>query len=944
MAQDEQTKVIGHLRIGIPLYNVYLNEADEWSRRLMTELSEWALELHHPLADSTLGLAHSLGGASATVGFDALAEVARTLERALDHVQLQGQGTAPQAQVFNRAAEDIRRLLHQFAAGFLKTADPQLLRELKDILATEFSAPALSEQDDFDEQSAIATEMAPLTVLPALPVSPVRAPHSNSLDALDADLFPIFQEEAADLMPALGVALRQWVARPDNQGARAEALRVLHTLKGSARLAGAMRLGEMAHGMESDIEKLGSEALQSPQLEPLLAQLDTLQSTLDALDLAPQVHIVPEPAAQPAVATAEKQAQEQAEVPVPVSVPLEQVTRATPRSGGQSVRVRSQLLDRLLNQTGEVMISRSRMDGHVAQMRGSLADLTVNLESLRRQLRDVELQAETQMQSRLAQSKDEAEGFDPLEFDRFTRVQELTRMMAESVNDVATVQRSLQRSIEGAEDDLVAQGRQARELQRDLLRTRMVEFESIAERLYGVVRQAAKAEAKQVRLDIMGSTIEIDRGVLDRMTPAFEHLLRNAVAHGIERAALRVAAGKPEQGSITITVQQESNDVAVSFADDGAGLQLDKIRAQAIANKLIAPDAALSEADAAQLLFAPGFSTAAEVTELAGRGIGMDVVLTELHALGGRVETSSVAGQGTRFRLILPLTTAVTQVVMLRMGALEIGVPSKLMETVLRVPLAAVQAAYASGSYALDGQDIPFFWGGALLQGAGASQEAPGRNLPVVVLRSAGQRLALHVDEVLGNREVVVKNLGPQLARLPGLAGMSVLASGAVVLIYNPVALATVYGADARSRMAASAVKPSESAPVALDSEQAPLVLVVDDSITVRRVTQRLLQREGFRVAVAHDGLHALEMLAQEKPAVVLTDIEMPRMDGFDLVRAVRADDKLRDLPVIVISSRIAQKHREHAMELGVDHYLGKPYSEVELLALIRSYGAKAQQ
>jgi chemosensory pili system protein ChpA (sensor histidine kinase/response regulator) len=702
--------------------------------------------------------------------------------------------------------------------------------------------------------------------------------------------------------------------------------------------------------MESSIEMLGSEALQSVQLEPLLARLDALQANLDALDLAPREDIsqAPKPAAEPTPKAAAAAALPAAAVPVPVveHVTLERVTRAAPRSmAGQTVRVRALLLDRLVNQAGEVMISRSRLDARVNQMRSGLGELSGNLDRLRQQLRDVEVQAESQMQSRMANTKDDGQAFDPLEFDRFTRVQELTRMMAESVNDVATVQRNLQRTLQGAEDDLIAQGRQARELQRDLLRTRMVEFESISERLYGVVRQSAKECARPVKLAIVGGSIEMDRGVLDRMTPAFEHILRNAVAHGIEDAQERVDAGKPPVGSITITVHQESNDVSVSFGDDGGGLHLDKIRAKAIAGKLIAPDAELSDEAAAKLLFAPGFSTASEVTELSGRGIGMDVVLSELNALGGKVETQTAVGEGTTFRLVLPLTTAVTQVVMLRVGELNIGVPSNLMETVLRAPLQSVQQAYARGVYDLAGQDIPFFWGGALLQVSGNSNEAPTRNLPVAVLRSAGQRLALHVDEVLGNREVVVKNLGPQLARLPGLAGMSVLASGAVVLIYNPVALATVYGDAARAMTqaseAAQATGVTPAARAAAANTLAPLVLVVDDSITVRRVTQRLLKREGFRVALANDGLHALEVLAQEKPDVVLSDIEMPRMDGFDLLRNIRNDANLRDLPVIMITSRIAEKHREHAMELGVDHYLGKPYSEEELLALIRSYCAE---
>ncbi len=640
-------------------------------------------------------------------------------------------------------------------------------------------------------------------------------------------------------------------------------------------------------------------------------------------------------------------------MPAPAVRPT--ATAAQRASSGQTVRVRSNLLDRLVNQAGEVMITRSRLDQRLGQLNGSLSELTANLDRLRTHLRDVELQAESQMQSRLAQAKDTAQGFDPLEFDRFTRVQELTRMMAESVNDVATVQRNLQQTISGTEDDLIAQGRQTRELQRDLLRTRMMEFEGISERLYGVVRQASKEAGKQVKLDITGGTMEIDRGVLDRMAPAFEHMLRNSVAHGIEAPQQREAAGKPAAGTITISLHQEGNDVSVTFTDDGAGLNLPRIREKAVANGLVAPGQPLSDADAANMIFMPGFSTASSVTELAGRGIGMDVVRSEVQALGGRIETATTAGAGTSFKLVLPLTTAVTQVIMLRMGELSVGVPANLVEIVRRLSRTELDLAYQQGQIDYGGELVPFFWSGALLQASARSYEQAGKTQPVVVLRSAGQRVAIHVDEVLGNQEVVVKNLGPQLSRLPGLAGMSVLASGAVVLIYNPVALATVYGEKAyelqqgSGAVATSAVAVPQARKVEAEQAQAPsgggelpLVLVVDDSITVRRVTQRLLRREGYRVALAADGLQALEQLAQERPAVVLSDIEMPRMDGFDLARNIRVDAKLKDLPIIMITSRIAEKHREHAQQLGVNHYLGKPYSEDELLALVKHYCTQA--
>jgi chemosensory pili system protein ChpA (sensor histidine kinase/response regulator) len=506
--------------------------------------------------------------------------------------------------------------------------------------------------------------------------------------------------------------------------------------------------------------------------------------------------------------------------------------------------------------------------------------------------------------------------------------------------------------VESTEDDLIAQARQTRELQRDLLRTRMVEFEGISDRLYRVVRLASKEAGKQVKLDITGGSIEMDRGVLDRMTPAFEHLLRNCVAHGIEEPQARTAAGKDATGAIHIGLNQEGNDVSVEFRDDGAGLNVPRIREKALQQGLIAPGQQLSDQEAAQLIFMSGFSTAAQLTELAGRGVGMDVVRAEVNALGGRIETATAAGQGTSFKLVLPLTTAVTQVVMVRAGNLAFGVPANIVEVVRRAPSQEVEQAYQGGFYEFSGEQLPFYWCGALLQSSRRSTEPQGKTLPVMVFRSAAQRVAVHVDEVLGNQEVVVKNLGPQLARLPGLAGMTMLASGAVVLIYNPVALSAVYGEQAR-QLSAGEKQPqaaqalqvhgqAPNVPVESAAPRIPLVLVVDDSITVRRVTQRLLQREGYRVSMAADGLQALERLAEEKPTVVLSDIEMPRMDGFDLARNIRADARIADLPIIMITSRIAEKHREHAKELGVDHYLGKPFSEEELLGLVKHYSSAA--
>jgi chemosensory pili system protein ChpA (sensor histidine kinase/response regulator) len=1017
---DEQVKVIGPLRIGIPLFNIYLNEADELSRRLCTELAEWGLEHHHrAVPDSSIALAHSLAGSSATVGYADLSTLARALEHALMRSRAAGPGRPGEAELFNEVADEIRRLLHQFAAGFLPPAAEGFAARLADHerLPVEGSgvpepppvaaaadlpldieagpaaeaeppvdlvldaAPAkpepLAEAEPADRReptptlgepalAALAASLAPLAEVPA---DGARAPMAradafddeddiDAVDAIDADLFPIFEEEALELLPQLQARLRDWSLSPADLDAAAACMRSLHTFKGGARLAGAMRLGEMAHRLETAIEhRMARGALDAADVEPLLGRVDTMLSAFEALARQPAASAAgpaaPAVPAQSGATAARAEPVPAAEPPAQARVPVgadgvaidwsrfatatvtpaEDKASVTHAAGAGAVRVRASLLDRLVNQAGEVSITRARIDADVRQMQASLTDLTDSLDRMRRQLRDIELQADTQISSRLEAAKASSMAFDPLEMDRYTRFQELTRFLAESVNDVATLQRSLQRTLQSTEDELAAQARLTRELQDDLLRTRMVEFESAADRLYRTVRQAGKDSGKPVRLDIVGGAIELDRGVLERLIGPFEHLLRNSVAHGIEAAERRAAAGKDRTGTITINVTHEGNEVGVDVRDDGAGLDLARIRERAVARGLIAADAVLGDAELANLIFRPGFSTAEAVTELSGRGVGLDVVLAEVNAMGGRIETASTPGQGSSFRLLVPLTTAVTQVVMLRCGEVTVAVPSTLVEVVKRVPAGEIDACYASGSFAFGEQRLPFYWLAALLQ-SGSRGVAGGRTQPVVVVRSAAQRVALHVDEVLGNQEVVVKNLGPQLSRLPGLAGITLLPSGAVSLIYNPVALVALYGDAARQRMRTAS--PADPAPQATaPAPLAPLVLVVDDSLTVRKVTQRLLLREGYRVTLAKDGMDALERLAEERPVVMLSDIEMPRMDGFDLLRNVRADPRLAGLPVIMITSRIAQKHRDHAADLGADHYLGKPFAEEELLSLV---------
>ena len=788
-------------------------------------------------------------------------------------------------------------------------------------------------------------------------------------DEIDADLLPVFLEEGRDGFPQLGSSLRKWQNAPSNFSAPQAMLRLLHTLKGSARMAGAMNLGQNLHDLETRVEnlmRLGTPSAlaledllvrydQALQLFEQLQNPDALKTSVVTTMLAES-----EPAtlqnegatAQPVVLLPLMPLREDAHVHIPFATPT--VAQHVP-APGQMMRVRADILDRLVNQAGEVSIARSKIETEVGTLRQSLSELTENVVRLRDQLREIEMQAETQITSRMAQSGDRE--FDPLEFDRFTRLQELTRMMAESVSDVTSVHQTLSRTVDSASDDLVLQARLTRELQQDLMRVRMVQFASISERLFRVTRQAAKEVDKRVNLDIRGSAVEIDRGVLEKMTGPFEHLLRNAVVHGIEAREVRRAAGKNETGELLIEVRQEGNEVVIRFSDDGQGLNVGCIRDKAKRIGLLANDEDRADEEVADLIFHPGFSTADEVTELAGRGIGMDVVRSEAAALGGRVSTWSEPGKGAHFTIHLPLTLAVTQVLLLSSGGQTYAVPSVLVEQVQQLKTNALATAYNDGSIMWQGQRVALHYLPGLLGDRTASPVTQHYS-PVMILKSGNDRVAIHVDEVIGNREAVVKNIGPQLARMAGIAGATVLGSGDIVLILNPVPLAlraaqesqralrAADGAEVPKMMGAVAEIPAQQA-FAPQSEpvqglrKQDIVMVVDDSLTVRRVTQRLLAREGYQVVLAKDGVDALEQLQLITPDVMLVDIEMPRMDGFDLTRNVRDDERTRNIPIIMITSRTAAKHRNYAMELGVNAYLGKPYQEEELLTLIAGYIGK---
>ena len=795
-------------------------------------------------------------------------------------------------------------------------------------------------------------------------------------DDIDIDLLPIFLEEAKEIVPLVGNGMRAWRARPVDHTPVIELARHFHTLKGSARMAGLMRLGELAHVIESKMILMDAEATPSVvKFDDIDECFDRLTGALTQLEAGERQGMLIDI---PVVDIFEHKKDKPTTIAVMAAAAQAVRDEAAPdgRERQSLLRVNADIIDRFVNEAGELSIARSRIDQEMLTFKQSLVELTENISRMKTQLRELEIQSESQIQSRIKEAEEHGAAFDPLEFDRFSRTQELTRFMAESLNDVVTLQLSLQKNLDETEAALLQQARLNRDLQQGLMGVRLVPLGNLQDRFYRLVRQTAKELEKKANLEFRGVRVEIDRSVLEKITPPFEHLLRNAVAHGLELPADRAKKGKSEIGEITIDAQQVGNEVVLTLSDDGEGLNFARIREKAIEQGLLKPETEVSEAQLTQYIFMAGFSTAKEITQVSGRGVGMDVVRNEIISLGGRIDIASSAGRGTTFTIALPLTLAVTQAVMVVVGDVQYAIPSVMIEQVQEYKGKRYEPLLALHEIDWNGNKYPLRSMAALL--GGKPTVSAQRKALVVLAKSGQQRAAVQVDQIIGNREIVVKTIGPQLARLIGVAGATVTGSGKIILIINPVQLhfretATVSVETAKAEgvnstadkqitrtgetkaesilpteeakgpslaEAIAAAAPIGDAPVTtpLLMRTVPLVMVVDDSLTVRKITSRMLIREGFEVTTAKDGVDGLQQLQDIEPDIILLDIEMPRMDGFEFARNVRADAKTKGIPIIMITSRTADKHRNRAIELGVNEYMGKPYQEEQLLVMIRNY------
>lgn len=818
----------------------------------------------------------------------------------------------------------------------------------------------------------------------------MQAEH-NEFDDIDPDILDIFLEESRDLMDACDQQLAALRDNPAGTECIVALQRSLHTLKGGARMAGITPIGNLSHGIETFLEVAARRRLvvEENALDTLGQSLDLLRDMVDraahrSMAETPYALIqtferlagaqvsyqgTPAPAdALPGISDpiSTSDRQESATDPddgleddtpseeegIPnhdstqgaatgagrtpgvlegaggilggdkktkedKSLANERETRKPTRTVAtpEQVRIRAELLDLLVNRADEMAVQRTHLEQQLTMLRTTIQELGRTHARMRDQLRRLDQETEAQIVSRYQREREKGDhAFDPLELDQFSSLQQLSRALTESSDDISGLNDSLDTIARQYDQHLQQQARAGSELHDGLLQTRMLPFDKMAPRLSRIVRLAATEVGKRVRLDLEAASGELDRNVLERIIAPLEHMLRNSIVHGIETPEARRAAGKPEEGTIRIALHNEGPEIVISVSDDGGGLNREAIRKRAEQQGLIQPGDALSDRALDDMIFAAGFSTASKVDQLAGRGVGMDVVRNEVRQLGGNIETHSIPGQGVIFSMRLPQKVAVVQAVFVRSGELVLAVPTSSI-------IGIGQGRNAQKSvYQFGGTSYPIY---TLRSLAGlAPQEHGSEGDSLLLVRSGDLTAAVCVDQVLTTREVVVKAVGSQLATIPGIYGATIDEGGRAVVILDVAPLVRHH----LNHPPAINSKPN----TALSS--APLVMVVDDSITMRKITGRVLERHKFEVKTARDGVDALEQMENIKPDLMLLDIEMPRMDGYELAGRMHNDPRYRDIPIIMITSRTGNKHRQRALDLGVRQYLGKPYQENELL------------
>lgn len=932
--------------------------------------------------------AHTLKGTSASYGFPRFSEIAGKLAHVFQYALNANLG------------DDLHGPLTEFLSDGISLLEASLLEisdtgqeKVEDVAAFKeryrFAFPPEPPPLNLSMTQPVAYEPTTKIETGALEPTSLQTGLTGSyFDALPSDdqvpdeILEFFQPEAEEHLQVVSDCLLSLEGN-NNPEEINRLFRAIHTVKGSAAQVGLRRLGSIAHRVEDLIGRLRDGELEpSPGLVDLcLESVDVLRKTLrrewpgeaemragvDSLlgRIAEYAPLEPEETEQPAEA-------EEAKAEEPTRAPGEKTPAKTAKvptqkqaAATKSVRIALGRLDRMMNTVGELVISRTKMVGRVAELEKLIDTLSFSKERLQGKVNEFQEKyefnriraqiglpwANIQRQKLLASAAAGGAGFldefSELEMDRYDDFNILSRSMTEISADVNEVLTQLEGYISRVEVDIDEFTKLAHHLQDEITAARMVPIGTLYSLLSRAVRDAAKSSKKKVELDFSGSETELDNNIIQQISDPLVHLVRNSVAHGVESPEDRVAAGKPDQGRVMLRAYHRGNHIYIEVEDDGRGIDYPRVRQSAIECGLVSTETAdrLTERDLREMLFHPGFSTATVKTELAGRGVGLDVVRSNLNALNGEIEVQSEAGHGTKFTLKVPLTLIISPALFVRSGASHFALPLAVVEEIRR--LRADEIEDVGGKLLTKVRDVVTEVV-RLDSYLGLPPLEPVNGYFRMVVANAGNRqVGLVVEEVLGKDEIVIKNLGEYLRRVKLFPGTTIAPDGSLILLIDLNRMVATEPNERRSLQANANVSrvfaPGSTAVArgtipteAIDRiEQERVIVVADDSISVRKFVGRMLEKNGYRVKLAADGLEAAELVSQHGCHLVITDLEMPRMTGYELMAQLRQSPTTKRIPVLVVTSRAGAKHRDRALKEGASAFLTKPVQEDQLLSAV---------
>lgn len=865
-------------------------------------------------------------------------------------------------------------------------------------------SPLLSQMNYVEAPAPVVPASMPIvqSVKPLAPPPPKPQTASQPMVSDFADeATEIFRLEAEEHLQTISMYVATLEHAPTNlepiQGIR----RATHTLKGAAGMMGFRAIADLCHVSEDMLDGImeGNVAISSIVLSLILDTAEALDALITGKGSPAEneqvvqslreryVELLGEQTSLAQLSDEEIELDDEQEVgrasmaSVVDNAPqnLETSIPGMARTD-LSVRVSLSKLDELVNLFGELLVNRTILEERIQRLSRLVGDASVSSARLRDvgQRLESRFEAATLPSGRSVQTmpgegtptstlpeRNEKEEpahlaeFDELELDRYTEFHQLARGLSEGISDMTTLSTEMDAIIRDTESTFGRESRLSTTFQDRLMKARLVPISTMISRLYRTARAVALKQHKEFELVLEGQGTEVDRTVIEEIAGPLLHLMRNAVNHALEVPEMRLQRGKPAVGQIKLSAAYEGNQVVITVRDDGVGLDTERIRSEAINRGLIHPSQALDSNEIVELIFRQGFSTAEVLSEESGRGVGLDVVRDSVARLRGTLEVESMVGQGTAFTMKFPTSLAIQNAMMVIVADQQFAIPTVMVESIGRLDSFKHSNYAGRPSIVNQNQHYPL---SSLAQLLDLPVSELNDKAPILLIHTARHRVALVVDDIKGRMDVVIKNLGPHLRNVHGITGGTVLGNGHVVLILELLELlstrpgtksglvASAYPEATPGQARVQVERRTTIAPVVPAQKPAEAVaqgkhiLVVDDSPSVRRVVSNMLKQHNWEVQTARDGVEALEMITKETPAAALLDIEMPRMDGYELIATVRAQEQYRTLPLIMLTSRAATKHQQRAMQLGASAYVVKPYQDEELINILNAlvYGASA--